>query len=743
MFTNTIKKRIALVALSALGTGLLSVVSVPVAHSATVSDSASNTAYAANKLYVANKTAATAVAAATLASNVSQGLYTYVESSGGTDQTAIMRSTGVLALLMGAPTTANQIVVSGGTLSAGVGAGGTTTVTTNAAGTPAGALAATAMYSAASTSLSALWTPGAAGTYTIKLYTGAAVDGTFASLTQGTNVSTVTVTVLNVGELAIEANGSAAFGGTSTTCLPDTNDNTSKGLIVQAGTGTGKTAVMLASGSLSVFVPATAAATNDLVVVGGTIVSATGTSAPTLSSNFTKVTGSAAGDSVCASIIPSGVGTMYIYSYSGLSSASAPVGVATVTVTAAGVSGVASVSNSVVVFNDAASTNVTLPAPAVDSLTGGTIAFGSSASIFVRAIDAYKVPINATTAIVQATNGALAKWDSAFPTSPVEAIARDWTSVNHYVGVKANGAKSTVVTITIDGVVLASKTINFLGDIAKLEVTVGGVQSTGTAGGTAWASSTTLGSLLSFKLKDADGNLVPVGATAVSFKDGGNSFVSTATISQAQDATRVALGKGGYGYWVCSGVEGTASIRLTTKNSLGVSVDSAAVTVKCAADHATYTISTDKASYKTGDLATVTVTFKTLAGTVPNDQQNMAQGYAAGTTTACTASGANTPTLTSAAFKSLVVAPSCGDQTTNGVITYKAVIDQTAGNFQVAYVAPAIDALANGGKAQTTSVTVAGDGSVSNAQVLQSIVALIASINKQIQALQALILKKK
>jgi len=545
------------------------------------------------------------------------------------------------------------------------------------------------------------------------------------------------------GIMVIEANGSAAFGGTSTTCAASTNDTTSKGLVTQAGTGTSITAVMLASGSLSVFVPATASATNDLVVVGGTITTVTGdTTAPTLAANFTKAT-AASGKNICASIIPSGVGTMYIYSYSGLSSASAPVGVAIVTVTAAGVSGVASVSNSVILFNDAASTNVTAPSPSVDSLTGGTIAYGSSGSIYVRALDAYKVPINATTAIVQATNGALVKWDSAYPTSPVEAIAVDWTSANHYVGVKANGAKSTVVTITVDGVVLGSKTMNFLGDIAKLEVTVGGVQSTGTAGGTSWASSATLGSLLSFKVKDADGNLVPEGATAVAFKDGGNSFVSTATISQAQNASRVALGKGGYGYWVCSGVEGTASIRLTTKNSLGVSVDSPAVTVKCAADHATYTISTDKASYKTGDLATVTVTFKTLTGTVPNDQQNMAQGYAAGTTTACTASGANTPTISSAAFKSLVVAPSCGDQTTNGVLTYKAVIDQTAGNFQVAYVAPAIDALANGGKAQTTSITVAGDGSVSNADVLKSIVALIASINKQIQALQALILKKK
>jgi hypothetical protein len=595
------------------------------------------------------------------------------------------------------------------------------------------------MYSAATTSLSALWTPGAAGTYTIKLYTGT-VTADFSSRTAGTLVSTVTVSVLADGVLAIEGSGLGNFGTTATSCTPSTNNSTSKGLIVQAGTGVSISAVMLPTGRLSVFVPATASATNDLVVTGGTIQQVTGdTTAPTLSANFTKAT-AASGKNICASIVPNGVGTMYIYSYSGLASAGAPVGVAVVTVSAAGVSGSPSVASSTVALNDAASTNVTHPTGGVDSLTGGTVAFGSTGSIYVRARDAYLVPINASLAIAQATNGALVKWSSAFPTAPVDAVAKDWTSANHYVGVKANGAKSTVVTITVDGVVLGSKTINFLGDIATLEASAGGVQSTGTAGGTVWAAD---GELLTFKVKDADGNLVPEGATAVAFFDGANAIVSTATVSQAQSGARVALGKGGFGYWVCSGVEGSATIRLSTKNSLGVSIYSNPVTVKCAADHATYSISMDKASYKTGDLAEITVTFKTATGTVPNDQQNMAQSYVTGDVTACTASAANTPTITSAAFKSLVVAPACGNQTTAGVVKYKAVIDQVAGSFQVAYVAPAVDALGDGGTAQTASITVVASGSsVSNEDVLKAIVSLIASINKQIAALQKALLKR-
>jgi hypothetical protein len=55
---------------------------------------------------------------------------------------------------------------------------------------------------------------------------------------------------------------------------------------------------------------------------------------------------------------------------------------------------------------------------------------------------------------------------------------------------------------------------------------------------------------------------------------------------------------------------------------------------------------------------------------------------------------------------------------------------------------PLINGYALGGTDQVVSYKVAGTGAVSNADVLKSIVALIASINKQIQALQKLILKR-
>jgi len=522
--------------------------------------------------------------------------------------------------------------------------------------------------------------------------------------------SVVSAPVANAtGVAVIESNspaGLTAFAVTSGTCAAATNDNTSSGIITQTGTGTGITATMLSSGSLSIFVTATASATNELVVTGGLITAVTGdTTDPTLSANFTKAT-AASGKNICAKVIPNGVGTMYIYSYSGTAAAGTLAGAAVVTVAAAGSAGTPNVGASTLAMNDQASTNVTHPTGGADSLTGGTVSFGGVASIYTRVRDVYEVGVNASVAIAQATNGALVKWDSQVPTAPVDVAAVNWTSANHYIGVKANGAKTTTVTVTVSGVVIGTKTIKFLGDVASIVATVSGVQSTTTAGGTALAQDSTIGRLLGYKVLDADGNLIPEPATAVALYDGTNTVIPAATVTQAQNAARVAIGKGGNAAWTCAGVEGTASIRLSTKNSLAVDVISNAVTVKCAANHATYTISTDKASYNTGDIAEVTVTFKTSTGTVPNDQMDMAQSYTAASAAACTASAANTPTLTSAAFKSLVVTPACSDRSTAGVVKYKAVIDQTPGSYQIAYTAPSINALALGGAAQTAAITV-------------------------------------
>jgi hypothetical protein len=84
------------------------------------------------------------------------------------------------------------------------------------------------------------------------------------------------------------------------------------------------------------------------------------------------------------------------------------------------------------------------------------------------------------------------------------------------------------------------------------------------------------------------------------------------------------------------------------------------------------------------------------------------------------------------------------DVFTNGAKTYKFRVDQAEGNFVAqAQVTVGADAAAAEKVVKTIQYSVKQSGTtVTNADVLKSIVSLIASINKQIQALQKLILRR-
>ena len=92
-----------------------------------------------------------------------------------------------------------------------------------------------------------------------------------------------------------------------------------------------------------------------------------------------------------------------------------------------------------------------------------------------------------------------------------------------------------------------------------------------------------------------------------------------------------------------------------------------------------------------------------------------------------------------------VQAPSSGDLFADGKITYKFQVGSTTGSFNMVVDLPAINAVSlTGATAQTIAYKIAASSTeVTNAEVLKSIVALIASINKQIQALQKLILARR
>jgi hypothetical protein len=156
----------------------------------------------------------------------------------------------------------------------------------------------------------------------------------------------------------------------------------------------------------------------------------------------------------------------------------------------------------------------------------------------------------------------------------------------------------------------------------------------------------------------------------------------------------------------------------------------------------------DKASYIQGEIATMTITFKDSAG-------NLANSYDA--VDAVTGSGASGLTNASIAspMLALVGAINTTAATTNATIkpglsgtrTYTFTVGTasglSAGSYNAIVDFPTVNALNSTQKPAPVAYKVTtGGSSVTNEDVLKSIVALIASINKQIQALQKLILKR-
>ena len=171
-----------------------------------------------------------------------------------------------------------------------------------------------------------------------------------------------------------------------------------------------------------------------------------------------------------------------------------------------------------------------------------------------------------------------------------------------------------------------------------------------------------------------------------------------------------------------------------TNPSTGVITTSKPFTLRCADDASTYTASWDKASYLQGEIATLTVQFLDSKGNNANRKNVTAAAAAADIhvvvpmMTAVTAVTGLTARPDITGKKVYTFAVGTGTGITGG--KYSAVVDY-------------LGLTAAGAVKATPAYSVSsGAGTTTNADVLKSIVALIASINKQIQALQKLILKR-
>jgi len=381
-----------------------------------------------------------------------------------------------------------------------------------------------------------------------------------------------------------------------------------------------------------------------------------------------------------------------------------------------------------------ASTDGTLAAAATANVDAAvTAGAGDNIYVLVDGDNAYDSNLLTGTYMVSATNGALVSISQTAGTAPLKgsgSVITDSTDADGSIMIRVSPASesaggTTVLTVTHNAVAVTTKTLTFLGEATKITA----VASSGTVGTTGNNST----GLIVFTLTDAAGRSVPgdisldsltASARTPAITEGKDATISAAVPTNVTAAAAAFPTPGttsGVEGFDCTSAGGTGSTTLTLKHTqavTGASI-STTVTAKCAGGVDTYTVSTDKASYAIGEIATITITAKDSTGAAVSD--------------ATTVGAAD---IVSFGGGTMVKAAAAADTFTGGVRTYKAQAT-TSGTFN------AVVSITGGTTTSATaSYKVASDGGVTNAQVLQSIVALIASINKQIQALQKLILKR-
>jgi hypothetical protein len=381
--------------------------------------------------------------------------------------------------------------------------------------------------------------------------------------------------------------------------------------------------------------------------------------------------------------------------------------------------------------------------------TTSAITNGQTAYIAFDLDDAYDQSLDSGAIVVTATGGALlslaanASTAAAGTTSTVVSSRAPTNQVVQVTQATANAPMTSTVTISFNGTTVCTKTITIRGEIAKLNVSnigTGDINSANsiTAGATTWMAAT-IGAvdragLFTVQAVDSAGNTVVTNAGGSFAADSASLTTTVQAMSVTNTATTVSSTADTYaglsfGTWTCGATAGSSAVKLTWTNSgSGTVVTSPAFDARCADDASTYTASFDKASYVQGELATLTVQFLDSKGNKANTVGNHG----------ALATG-SFPMMTAVSSFAGVVA-----NKNDGTRTYTFTVGGTTAVTAGSYVAIVEYASLLAGTKQTPAYKVStGSSDVSNAEVLKSIVALIASINKQIAALQKLILQRR
>ena len=370
-----------------------------------------------------------------------------------------------------------------------------------------------------------------------------------------------------------------------------------------------------------------------------------------------------------------------------------------------------------------------------DTLAAADLIYGEKQYIGVVLKNQYKAELTGSNGLITAegTGAVLVGVDGDGSTSTgfLAGKAVDTDNIDIFVAQNttlAPGAPlTTTITIKYNGVALATKTLTFHGIATSIvvdSVTVGTSNSTGS---------------FKYLVKDAAGNNLDtaVGATPTStaITAAAAGFVSAGIVTSAAGSVTGPIGSTqGTGTFACvaagTGTSGSQAVTLGAQVGTTL-VKSNVFTATCGdSEVRSFTASMDKAVYSPGEIATLTLTAKDRnAGTV-------------GDTAAV---GAAFNQISIPGMTIIGSAITSADVFTAGVKTYKFRVDQAEGSF-VAQAQVTVGSSASSAEkvVKTMQYTIKQSGTVvSNADVLKSIVALIASINKQIQALQKLILARR
>jgi hypothetical protein len=582
-----------------------------------------------------------------------------------------------------------------------------------------------------------------------------AVDATNIVATLGTPAGSLFVAtkLTTTGTItAPGATGSAADVGVGAT---------SRGLLAKdSSSGTAQTATVLAGGVLSLYAAASTATA--FTVTGGTLSSVIGGAAAQATSyaqnlqtaivTYAAAVGATGTGAVWT--LPTTPGTYTVNLLSGYAAVGATsvqpsftnglpptlAGAITVTVVATSAGGTYSAATSA--CNTAANTTAFSSGVYPNGIDStATITNGSAWSIDYSLRDAYNVALSTGALTATATNGALINFGTsgttptAGTTSTIVSTSMSSTTVR--VDQPTAGAPlTTTVSISLNGSVICTKTVTIRGSVDKLVIANVGTQDLSASAGSGQWMYQEIGlysaGLFTVLATDSAGNIVATPASLGTFSMDaatttptiqGLTFPTLASSNSSTSTSRFTLGS-----FTCGAVAGSGSpVVVFTASATGKVTKSAPFTARCADDASTYTASFDKASYNNGDIATLTIKFLDSKG---NAAQNVtAYGASSITVPMMTAVSSASATSVTKADGTLALTYTVGLSTAAA----------TAGTYAgvATFTTPAL------GTTQALKYSIVDQaGTVSNAEVLKSIVALIASINKQIQALQKLILKR-